>query len=80
MTHTVLVRPVVFGAIMSGQRFLVVRRNSDHKIGDSVRLEEFDQTAGQTTGAALLREIAYVLNDDPGIAPGYRVIGLGGAP
>ena len=55
--------PDFFEPVMSGRKTFELRKNDRHfNVGDTIRLQEFDDRTGKFTGRELRKRITYVLD------------------
>lgn len=77
--HDLKVQPVFFGPLCDGTKPFELRKNDrDYKVGDVLRLREFDPATQSYTGTVCERRVSYVLANaaDFGLKDGYAVLGL----
>lgn len=66
-----------FTAVLEGLKNFEVRLNDrDFKVGDEVRLQEYDLQTNEYLGREVRAEITYILKDYEAIKPGYVVFGF----
>lgn len=81
--HDLKCHPHFFAAIVEGKKTFEIRRNDrDYRVGDTLRLREFDPSYGNTGKEAGPFEVVYLMTaeDFPAILPGFVIMGLGGLP
>jgi len=78
-THELKTWPEYFKAVKEGVKKFEVRKNDrDFKVGDLVRLNEYDPETEELSGDWEVFEISYILKGPEfGIKNGYCVISLG---
>ncbi|MEL6627448.1 MAG: DUF3850 domain-containing protein [Bacteroidota bacterium] len=76
--HPLKTHPEYYWATFRGQKPFEVRKNDRYfKIGDAVRLDEYDPEKEAYTGHMQLHKIAYILDGGQfGISKEYVVLGL----
>jgi hypothetical protein len=76
--HTLKTWPEYFTHIVNGIKTFEVRKNDrDFKVGDILRLEEWNPETGLFTSRYCTKEVIYLLNGGQfGIKKGYVVMGL----
>lgn len=55
--------------IKNGQRFLILRTKDPYRVGNTIRLEEYD--SGEATGKVAEVKITWLISDHGGLLPGY---------
>lgn len=76
--------PQFFGPITAGDRLHELRRNDrDFRVGDVLRLNEWDPKLQQATGRTALLEVTSITSDevpcavsDLGLAPGFCILSV----
>lgn len=79
MTHDLKVWPEFWQAVYRGEKAFELRRDDrGYRVGDELRLREWDPRGGDYTGNALTRHVSYICRDMPqwGLEPGYAILGL----
>ena len=77
MTHELKILPQWFADVNSGKKDFEIRRNDrDFKIGDLLRLKEYER--GKYTGKEVIRKIKYIYKGDGtyGLSEDYCILGL----
>ncbi|MCW1412185.1 DUF3850 domain-containing protein [Rhizobium sp. 1AS11] len=75
--HILKCWPEPFQAIRRGVKPFEFRRNDrDFRVGDILKLREFDPETNRYTGAMLWQEVTYVLAEGFGVPPGFAVLGI----
>ena len=77
MTHELKILPQWFADVNSGKKDFEIRRNDrDFKIGDLLRLKEYEH--GKYTGKEVIRKIKYIYKGDGayGLSEDYCILGL----
>jgi hypothetical protein len=76
-THSVKSWPEFFGPVISNVKTFELRRaDRDYQVGDRLHLREWEPQTESYTGRECWRMIEYVLEQGPGLLPGYCVLGL----
>ncbi len=82
--HELKCWPDYFAGVLNGRKSFEVRKNDgrDFAVGDILHLCEWDphvrlNDPAAYTGRDQRVRVTYVLNEHPGLAPGYVVMGLG---
>lgn len=78
ITHDLKCWPEFFAAVRDGLKPFEVRQNDrDFRVGDTLRLWEFDPRLDLHTGKYFHRRVSYVLDGGAfGVEPGFVVMGL----
>ena len=77
MTHELKTWPEFFAGVKSGRKTFEIRKyDRGFKVGDILRLREWDYHAEAYTGEELEREVTYVLCGGPYLAEGYCCMGI----
>ena len=75
--HDLKTWPPYFGAVFDGSKTFEVRRDDrGYRVGDVLRLREWDPARGDYTGRECRRTVAYICRDAEGLAAGFAVLGL----
>jgi len=77
VTHELKTRPKNFQPIYEGTKNFEIRYNDrDYKVGDRLRLREYDISTGKYSGMEVLVRVDYLLDsfEDPAISLDYVVM------
>lgn len=79
MLHDLKCWPEFFAAVRDGLKPFEVRKNDrDFRVGDTLRLWEYDPQLDMHTGMFFHRSVTYALNGGQfGVEDGFVVLGLG---
>lgn len=74
-THALKTWPCFFKAVLDGRKPFEIRLNDrDFRVGDQLRLQEYDLDTGQYTGRDLVADVSFTSVAHQ--VPGYIVMGL----
>lgn len=78
MVHELKCWPEYFGAILSGSKTFDIRKGNDrdYKVGDELKLREWDPKLSEYTGAFLIRYVTYVMHGPPFLPDDIWLLGL----
>lgn len=79
IVHDLKILPEYFELVKNGYKDFEIRKNDrNYKIGDAVRLCEYDADKGEYTGNEIFSPIKYIFygTGEYGVAEGYCIIGL----
>ncbi len=65
-----------YSDVASGKKQFEVRRDQNFQIGDIVMICQYSENIRDYTGVDTQKKIVYILRDDPGLQPGYVILGL----
>lgn len=83
--HRVKSWPPLFDAALSGAKTHDMRKSTDrdYRVGDALRLQEYDPVSGRYTGRELLTEITYITSTNfpcalsgDGLHPDYCILSI----
>lgn len=77
--HELKTWPEFWQAVYRGEKTFELRKDDRaYRVGDELRLREYEPTTGAFTGNALVRYVSYIVRDVPefGLEPGYAILGL----
>lgn len=76
-THDLKTWPEFFSAVESGAKTFEIRLNDrDYKIGDVLKLREWDRSTGEHTGKVVFRRVTYITTNSTFVPAGYCCMGL----
>lgn len=77
MTHELKCWPLYFNDISTGKKSFEIRLNDrNFKVGDTLRLCEWDPTEQRYTEWSITREVVYITVFPDGLRDGYVCMGL----
>ena len=77
MLHDLKISHKYFDAVANGIKCFEVRKNDrPFKVGDTLRLREFDPDKKLYTGRETERTVTYILCDEEYYLPGYVIMSL----
>ena len=75
--HELKIDPKYFDEIVDGIKTFEVRRNDrDFKVGDLLKLKEYDREKEIYTGHETVVEIRYILDNQQYLREGYVILGI----
>lgn len=75
--HYIKCETEYFNDVVDGYKSFELRKNDrDYKPGDDIVLREYDKELNEITGRECRVSIIYMLEDYPGIEPGYCILGI----
>ena len=75
--HDLKVWPEFYGPLVRGEKTFELRKNDrDYRVGDKLRLQEFDPAGGVYTGSVAVFEVTYVLENTNYLQPGVVALGI----
>lgn len=76
-THYIKCETKFFNDVVDGFKSFEIRKNDrDYQPGDDIVLKEYDKKLRELTGREERVNIIYMLEDYPGIEPGYCILGI----
>lgn len=76
MVHELKTWPEYFQAVHDGRKPFELRKDDrPFKVGDDLRLREYEPLTSTYTNRVLVVRITYILRDFIGIQPGYVILG-----
>lgn len=76
-THEIKILPKYFEEVQSGRKTFEYRRDDrGYKVGDIIKLNEYNPETGTYTGNSLEAEITYILKGELNIPTGYAVMSI----
>lgn len=78
ITHDLEAWPVPYADVCRGVKRAELRKDDrDFRIGDYLRLREFDPVKGEYSGRWLMHRITHIVRDSrSGLQPGYAVLSI----
>lgn len=77
MIHELKTIQPFFDDVSRGKKDFEVRRNDrDFKVGDDLRLREFDPDLLLYTGFSVYKTVKYILDDPKFVKEGYVILGM----
>lgn len=75
--HNLKCWPEYFEAVWFERKTFEIRINDrDFKVGDMLKLEEYNREGGFCTGNCVYAEVVYLLESAPGLQSEYVLIGI----
>ena len=75
MNHELKIHPEHYRNVVLGLKKVEIRKNDrNYQERDLLILNEFDPKTGRYTGDQVIRKVNFIINDVPGLEPGYVVL------
>jgi ParB family chromosome partitioning protein len=76
-THALKCYPAFYADVCSGVKKFELRKDDRHfRVGDVLRIEEYDYIEETLTGRYVVKKITYILRDFIGLEHGFCILGF----
>lgn len=76
-THELKTWPIYFEPVLKKEKTMELRKNDrDYKIGDLLKLREYDAEKEEYTGRYTLRIITHIVGEQPFVPEGYVAMSI----